>query len=211
MLWQNFFSLIYDMKLYQQLTSLILLTCISINVAAQKIETNITWLTNIPDAENNIRYNSKQKLTIEDFKGTADVSTDAVAITSSGFMFKAGYHSSGGKAILSVAVYCSFYKNESWMKEKGKNTYILAHEQHHFDISYLNTLLFIKKLKQTRFSQDNYMEQLKTVYKEVVEKMEAMQNKYDTETGNGINKEKQAEWNEKIEGLLADAATEQTL
>ena len=109
------------MKLYQQLTSLILLTCISINVAAQKIETNITWLTNIPDAENNIRYNSKQKLTIEDFKGTADVSTDAVAITSSGFMFKAGYHSAGGKAILSVAVYCSFYKKESWMKEKGKN------------------------------------------------------------------------------------------
>ena len=196
---------------FKSLFSSILFITISANAVAQKIETSITWLTNIPDAENNIRYNPKQKLTIEDFEGTADVSTDAVATTSSGFMFKAGYHSSGGKATLSVAVYCSFYKKESWMKEKGKNTYILAHEQHHFDISYLNTLLFIKKLKQTRFSQDNYMGQLKTVYKEVVEKMESMQNKYDTETINGINKEKQAEWNEKIEGLLADASTEQTL
>lgn len=193
------------MKLYLQSTSLILLLFTSLHLHSQKVETNITWLTNIPDAANNILYSPKQKLTIENFQGTPGNSTDAVAITSSGFMFTAGFRSKGDKATLSLGVYCSFNKKESWMNEKGKNAYILEHEQHHFDISYLNTLMFIKKLQQTKFNRDNYMEQLKAVYNEVVEKMEAMQNKYDGETSNGINKEKQAEWNRKIEKLLEEA------
>ncbi len=193
------------MKLYRQSIPFILFLFLSIHLAAQKVETSITWLTNIPDAANNILYSAKQKLSIDDFKGTPDNSTDAVAITSSGFMFTAGFRSKGDKATLSLAVYCSFNKKESWMKEKGKNAYILEHEQHHFDICYLNTLVFIKKLQQTTFSRDKYMEQLKTVYNEVVEKMEAMQNKYDRETTNGINKEKQEEWNVRITKLLEEA------
>ncbi len=172
---------------------------------AQKVETAITWITNIPDASNNIIYNPKQKLTIADFRGTPDNSTDAVAITASGFMFTAGYHSKNGNATLSIGVYCSFSKNESWMKEKGKNEYILAHEQHHFDISYLSTLSFLQKIKKINFSQDKYMDQLKEAYKKTVEEMETLQNKYDKETGNGINKEKQEEWNRKIEEQLSDA------
>jgi hypothetical protein len=210
LLWQNILLLFYNMK-FKSLFSSILFITISANAVAQKIETSITWLTNIPDPANNISYNNRQKLTIEDFKGSTDVSTDAVAITASGFMFTAGYHSKGEKATLSIAVYCSFNKKDSWMKERGKTAYILLHEQHHFDISYLNTLLFIKKIKQTKFKQDEYKEQLKDVYQEVIDKMEAMQHKYDTETQNGINIEKQAGWNKKVEKLLAAAADENIL
>jgi hypothetical protein len=198
------------MKLKCLFSSTLLIT-IGLSAGAQKIETSITWLTNIPDAANNISYNPKQKLAIDDFKGSTDVLTDAVAITASGFMFTAGYHSKGEKATLSIAVYCSFNKKESWMKEKGKTPYILLHEQHHFDISYLNTLLFIKKIKQTKFKQDEYKEQLKEVYQEVIDKMETMQHKYDTETQNGINTEKQGEWNKKIEELLAAAAADEKI
>ncbi len=185
--------------------------CVSIFLVAQKIETSINWVTNIPDADNNILYNPGHKLSIEDFTGSPDNTPNAVAITASGFVFTAGFHSKGDKATLSLGVYCSFDKKESWMKEKGKTAYILEHEQHHFDISYLNTLFFIKKLKQTKFKHDNYMEQLRALYTEVVDKMEAMQNKYDTETHNGINKEKQAEWNKKIGEMLAAASSEQVL
>lgn len=191
--------------------SLILLSAPGINTFAQKVETSITWLTDIPDAANNITYNSSQKLSIEDFKGAPETAMDAVAITSSGFMFKAGYHSSNGKATLSVTVYCSFDKQKSWMKEKGKNPYILSHEQHHFDISYLNTLLFIKKLKQARFTQEEYKEQLKDIYNEVVQGMRNMQQQYDEETGNGINTAKQAEWNKKIDEKVAASAKEAIL
>lgn len=191
--------------------SSILLLAFGIHGFAQKVETGITWLTTIPGAADKIIYNPNQKLTIGDFKGTPDAGMDAVAITSSGFMFNAGFHSSNGKATLSVEVYCSFSTQQSWMKEKGKNPYILAHEQHHFDISYLNTLLFVKKVKQARFKQEDYMQQLKDIYSEVVEDMRSMQQQYDGETGNGTNTVKQEEWNKKINEKLAAAAKDAAL
>jgi len=191
------------MKMIKPFSLLILLSVFFTLCHAQKIETSITYLTTIPDPGNNIVYDQQRKLTIEDFKGRPEDNSAAVAITNSGFMFKAGYRSSNGKATLAISVYCSFDKQLSWMKEKAKNDYILTHEQHHFDISYISTLLFMKKLKQIKFNEDGYMEQLKAAYKEAVKNMEALQNKYDTETNNGILKDKQADWNKKIDQQLA--------
>jgi hypothetical protein len=199
------------MKLYQHFISLIIFLFVSIFLVAQKVETNVNWLTNISDTSNDILYSPGHKLSIEDFKGIPDNTPNAVAITASGFLFTTSFHSKGDKATLSIGIYCSFDTKGSWMKEKGKTAYILEHEQHHFDISYLNTLFFIKKLKHTKFKQDDYMEQLRSLYKEVVDRMETMQNKYDTETANGMNKEKQAEWNKKIGEMLTADASEQVL
>jgi hypothetical protein len=195
----------------KQIFSSILLLIFSTAVQAQKIDTKITWLTTIPDNKNILIYNPQQKLTISDFKGSVDVNTDAIAITSSGFMFRAGYHFENGKGTLSLSIYCSFNKNESWMKEKGKNAYILAHEQRHFDISYLSTLLFIKKVKQTTFKQEGYMELLRSIYKDAVQQMSALQQQYDDETHNGINTVKQEEWNKKIEKKISEAAVDAIL
>lgn len=197
------------MNVKQSISLLLLLIFIN-TIAAQKITTKVSWLTDIPDAKDNIIYNPNQKLTIADFKGRPDAAADAVALTSSGFAFQAGYNYEGDKAELTVAVYCSFYKNESWMKERGKNAYVLAHEQRHFDISYLGTLEFIKKVKQTTFRQQ-YSAQLKAIYSDVVKQMSELQQQYDTETNNGINTAMQEEWNKKIEKKLSEAAKEAVL
>lgn len=187
----------------KQTISLILFLIASFAVSAQKIETRITWLATNPGTTDIIIYNPQQQLTIADFKGQPDASTDAVAITSSGFMFKAGYQSENEKGILSLQVYCSFNKNDSWMKERGKTAYILVHEQRHFDISYLSTLLFIKKVQQTNFQQPDFMAQLRNIYKEIVQQMSERQQQYDSETNNGINTTKQEEWNKRIEKDIA--------
>lgn len=184
---------------------------IIVTLSAQKIETRITWLTTSTGGADILIYNPQQKLTIADFKGKADASTDAVAITASGFMFKAGYQTENGKEILALQVYCSFNKSDSWMKERGKTAYILAHEQRHFDISYLSTLLFIKKVKQTSFQQPDFMVQLRTVYKESVQQMSERQQQYDSETNNGINTAKQEEWNKWIEKEIALLSKDVTL
>ena len=89
------------------------------------------------------------------------------------------------------------------MKERGKTAYILAHEQRHFDISYLSTLLFIKKVRQTNFQQPDFMAQLRNIYKEIVQQMSERQQQYDSETNNGINTTKQEEWNKRIEKDIA--------
>lgn len=183
--------------------SVILYLISSVTITAQKIETKISWLSINPGNTDIIIYNPQQKLTIADFKGQPDAATDAVAITSSGFMFKAGYQPENEKGILSLQVYCSFNKSDSWMKERGKTSYILAHEQRHFDISYVSTLLFIKRVKQTHFQQPDFMTQLKAVYKEIVQQMSDRQQQYDSETNNGINTQKQGEWNTRIEKEIA--------
>jgi DNA-binding transcriptional regulator YbjK len=92
------------------------------------------------------------------------------------------------------------------MKENGKNNYVLTHEQHHFDITYLSTLAFIEKLKQAKFTVANYREKLQAIYTNTMEEMEQLQHQYDDETRNGRLKEIQLTWNKKIEERLTEIA-----
>jgi hypothetical protein len=185
---------------------LLLSFCIITSVTvAQKIDTDIRYSTT-PADDNIICYMPGNKLTIDDFNGRPAENSAAVAITSSGFSFKAGFKSSGSKAKLIITVSCNFDKNLSWMKEHGKNDYILRHEQHHFDISYLSTLAFIKKLKQADFTINNYREQLQALHTAAMQDMEQLQHQYDGETHNGQLKEQQQVWNRKIEERLVEIA-----
>jgi hypothetical protein len=178
--------------------------CIITSVSvAQKIDTDIRYSTTSAD-NNIICYTPNNKLAIEDFKGKPVENSAAVAITSSGVSFKAGFKSSGSKATLIITVSCNFDKNLSWMKEHGKNEYILRHEQHHFDIAYLSTLAFIQKLKQADFTIDNYQDKLKKIYPVIMQDMEQLQHQYDTETHNGQLKEEQLAWNNKIDEQLVE-------
>ena len=88
------------------------------------------------------------------------------------------------------------------MRENGKNAYVLQHEQHHFDISYLGALDFMERIKQIKFTVKNYNEKLNDAYQAAVNKMEALQHAYDGQTQNGIAKEEQLKWNQKIENEL---------
>ncbi len=165
---------------------------------AQQPELQVTYLSSIPDPERNILYDPERPLTMADFMGSPDPSSEAVAITSSGFRFNAGYRRSGGKATIQLAVYCSFDKQESWMKEKGKDPHVLAHEQHHFDISYLHTLKFMQRVKRLQLGSQGFMEQIREVYDQTVAELQEMQNRYDRETSHGIFKEEQLAWNKRI-------------
>lgn len=191
------------MNLIKPFLLLVLVPAIGFSAHAQKVEANIVYLTNTPDQSNSIIiYDQQRKLAIEDFKGQPEEESVAAAITHSGFMFKAGYRNANGKASLSITVYCSFDKQLSWMKAKAKNPYILSHEQHHFDITYISTLLFMKKIKQVHFRQEDYKVQLQDTYNEAIGYMRQLQHQYDTETNNGILKDRQALWDKKIDEQL---------
>lgn len=171
--------------------------CCVVHLPAQKLTTQISYSAEETD-DDHIAYTSSQKLTISDFKGQPKEASNAVAITASGFSFKAGFRRKGNVATLNITVSCSFDKRSSWMKDKGKTAYVLQHEQHHFDISYLGALDFMERLKAIKFTIKNYNEKLNTAYQESVDKMEAMQHQYDGETQNGIAKEQQIKWNQKF-------------
>jgi len=190
--------------MYKPFAALVLAAIFTLAATAQTIETNIVFNNSNAAIDNRyIVYSPNQKLALDNFEGKPDAYSDAVAITSSGFLFKAGFRSKAGKATLDIQVECSFDKQLSWMKERGKTNYVLGHEQHHFDISYISTLLFIKKLKQTRFTTGQYREQLQDVYNNAINDMQQLQNKYDEETKNGQLKDKQEESSKKIAEQIA--------
>jgi hypothetical protein len=166
---------------------------------AQPFVIEIGYTTSINDeANSNICYIAGRKLSINDFEGVSDNNHSAVAITSSGFAFNAGFRSTEKKAILNIQVYCHFNKNKSWMKEAGKTAYILGHEQLHFDISYLHTILFIQKLKQANFTAANYSKLIERIYNNSVKGLETMQQQYDAETSNGLKVNEQQLWSQKV-------------
>ena len=190
------------MKIARHLLIIYLSIITSVSVA-QNMDTDIRYNTTSTD-NNIICYTPSNKLVIDDFKGKPVENSVAVAITSSGVSFKAGFKNSGSKAILVIIVSCNFDKQLSWMKEHGKNEYILRHEQHHFDITYLSTLAFVKKLKDADFTINNYQGKLKAIYTATIQEMEQLQHQYDAETHNGQLKEEQLSWNRKIDERLME-------
>jgi hypothetical protein len=178
--------------------------CLSaFGLSAQDVTAIINY-TDSPDLSDKslIFYNTNRKLTWDDFKAAPDTNSRAAAVTSAGLGYNDKYSYSDDKGLLTITVYCDFSPNESWVKAVGRNDYILNHEQHHFNISYINTLLFIKKLKDAHFTNDNYKTTIRDLYKDACKQMHDMQMRYDNETNNGLIKDKQAEWTDKLDKQL---------
>ena len=174
----------------------------SISVKAQ-VTVNIQWQNIKPGASDIIHYDSKRKLTWPDFKGNPNEASPAAAVTESGFGYQLAMKSLNGRTTINITVYCYFDKNKSWVKKGMNNEYGLLHEQHHFDITYINTCIFIQKLKAAKFTKSNFSALSAKIHDECFSALDNMQNQYDGETSNGRKKELQAYWNKKIDQQLA--------
>lgn len=139
-----------------------------------------------------IKWQDRRKLTWADYQGTAD--RDAGAAASTATYLSVEYNFKDGK--LGYVITCSFSRSKSW--GLTKNDYILSHEQGHFDIAEIFARKLYKKLKAYEFDKKNYQTDLRRIYEDITSEKEEMQNRYDRETNHSINKEKQAEWLEKI-------------
>lgn len=153
-------------------------------------------------ASETIYYTTSRPLVWNDFKGKPDDSSVAAAITASGFGYKADFKSVGTKSQLNIAVYCYFSKKNSWVKPGRTTAYILTHEQHHFDISFIAANIFLDKLKAAGITKANYNTLLPKLYNECVALMNKMQNDYDGQTKNGQLKDVQLQWNDFVSGKV---------
>ncbi len=182
--------------------SLLLLIAAKLSAQNLSVVVNYTTTPRLSD-KSLIFYDANRKLNWTDFRGAPDANVVAAAQTDAGFGYNSSYSYADGKGTLTITVYCDFNKNTSWFKPEGKNDYILKHEQHHFDIAYLCTMQFIDRLRKGTYTTTNYHQLIGSAYKECATTLNAMQNQYDNETQHGIIKDKQQEWNDKIEKQLA--------
>jgi uncharacterized protein DUF922 len=185
----------------QKITTLLIsLFILSISANAQKFDVAVNYVTT--DGSHNpsrIFYDGKRNLNWDDFKATPCSDCIEAALTNSGMGFNFTFNSNGVKTTLVVNVYCDFDKSQSWVKPEGRNDYILKHEQEHYNISYICTMHFIDKLKNADITASNYNNVINKLYQESVQETKNMQDQYDTETNHSIIKDKQQEWNDKID------------
>ena len=175
---------------------------------AQKLSVVVNYVTaNGPADKATIYYDGKTKLTWDDFQGKPDNSVDFAALTSSGFGMNLAFQSSNNVSTLVINVFCNYSKPESWVKPNLKTDYLLTHEQHHFDLTYIYTQQFIKKLQSADFTTKNYQKLMGSIYGDIAKGLENEQAKYDDETHHSIITAKQEEWNKKIDDELAALKT----
>ena len=174
-----------------------------------QVITTVQWQPNSRhESGDTIYYSSYRKLNWNDFRGNPDQNSDAAAVTASGFGYMLTRQTRNSNSRINITVYCHYNKVKSWVKTGMQSDYALEHEQHHFDISYLGTLLFIEKLRAASFTVRNYVSLAERIYDECYDAMQNMQDEYDGETRNGRQKNVQAEWNKKIVSQLEAGSTD---
>ena len=165
--------------------------------AHAQVTTNVyfTQKTNLP-VNQTIYYSTSVPLKWMDFEGLPNSGGIVAAITMSGFGYQASMKSSGGEGELNVAVYCYFNKPKSWVKPDKKTAYILNHEQHHFDVSFIASKIFVERVKAAKFTAQNINTLLPKIYKDCCDIMNKMQDDYDGQTKNGQLAGMQEKWDE---------------
>lgn len=176
-------------------------------VSAQ-LTVNVQWQTVIPGySGDSIYYDFDRKLTWADFKGRPDAASPAGAITESGFGYRMSMKSFNNRTNINITVFCYFNKNKSWVKKGMRTAYALEHEQHHYDITYINTYLFIQKLSAAKLTRSNFSSMVEKLHDECFDALNKMQDEYDGQTSNGRIENMQMFWNKKIDAQLATLST----
>jgi hypothetical protein len=170
---------------------------------AQRTTVNVSMpQRTAPTQSDSIYYDPARKLTWADFQGKPKPEVGAVAVTNSGFGFGMGSRTRDGQTTINITIHCSFSKSRSWVKSGHNNVYVLGHEQRHFDLTWYCARQFYKKLLGSQLTATNFSSMVTAAYTEYTNLMQRLQDQYDTETNNGILKDKQAIWNKKIDDLL---------
>jgi hypothetical protein len=176
--------------------------------ASAQLMVNIQWQGVKPgNTGDTIYYDADRKLDWADFRGRPDAASVAGAITESGFGYRMSMQSYNSRTSINITVFCYFNKNKSWVKKGMRTAYALEHEQHHYDITYINTCLFIQKLKEAKLTKSNFVSVVEKIHDECFAALNKMQDEYDGETSNGRIEGVQFAWNKKIDAKLAALIT----
>jgi hypothetical protein len=142
---------------------------------------------------------SSNKLAPSDFKGIADTGKSMIAFTLTKFSYKA--FPQDGAVIINTSTY--FYPCNSWLNKLNIKSSV-AHEQLHFDIAEYYKRLFLKRVSDTKSSEDMFAVSTKAIFRDITDQRRTMNMEYDQQTKYGQNDQEQIRWNNKIASLLAE-------
>ena len=145
----------------------------------------------------NITWSASNKLIPADFKDAADTGKTMIAFTLTKFSYKVIPQE--GAAIIHTSTL--FYPCGSWLNRANtKNS--ISHEQLHFDIAEYHKRLFLKRVSETRSTEDMFAITTKAIFRDIADQKRMMNAEYDRQSNFGLNAQEQNKWNSKIEALL---------
>ena len=146
------------------------------------------------NTDDTMAWRDHYKLSWLNFKGQPEPNSTAVAVTASGITFGYSLKRIDNKIVsFNANVEAHFYPEKSWYIKDRADAYVLAHEQLHFDITELHVRKFRKQIAQLKVSP-HIQQDLQKLHRDINKALADMQNRYDTETNNSIDKETQSKW-----------------
>lgn len=157
------------------------------------IALSITFLSH---SQNLISWVSDYRLKVEDFAAPIPANAKESIKGLTNAIIDVNYEQKGDA--VQVSVECFFRKSESWIKNNMNQTYVLAHEQGHFDIAEIYARKIRKKLQATKLHKKNGAEQIKKIWDKLYKSYLKEQDKYDKATSHSFKEKQQQEWVNKI-------------
>ena len=160
----------------------------------------------LPDSysEGDFVWSKTRKLAWRDFQGSIprlSKNDMTVAATYCGFGYEMSYNGNN-KPVLSIKN--RFYVDKSWGLDEFRNREVLEHEQAHFDLCEIYTRKFRELANKRIQAGTNYKKIIQSAYDQVYGEYERQQERYDSETEHGNNKEAQKRWQMHIETQLQE-------
>jgi hypothetical protein len=150
-----------------------------------------------PKEENTIEWQQNRKLTWSDFKGPAH-NWNVAAVTYCGIKIEpVNFNKTNGKATYKITTY--FITDSSFYFKNKADTFVLSHEQAHFDIAEL----YARRMRAVLADKGVIVfKEANTIYQRFYKEYLNFQQKYETKTKHGTNLPEQKKWEELIAAEL---------
>jgi hypothetical protein len=144
-------------------------------------------------------YHANRKLRWSDFKGKPPVrSSQSGAVSYTSFAYEGSSLHKKDTLQLNLTLQVFFVKSASWAKSFIMDNAALAHEQLHFDITWLVGLRFQQKIKTMPLTIEDYDSIIQYQYLESFREMNRLQDAYDEETRHGQSLVEQLKWKRNV-------------
>lgn len=142
-------------------------------------------------------YNPKRPLIWDDFRGKGRVGSRYAAAVFTSFGYEGRSFPKGVDLVVEIGLKIFMVKSMSWGNADARNANTIRHEQLHFDVTRVVVERFKERLKKADLTIEDFDSEMQYQFLESFREMNTEQEKYDGETGHGINAGAQAQWDRK--------------
>lgn len=129
----------------------------------------------------------------ENFSSTPEYLSRNNAVITTSFSIQGNAKLQQGNILQTLVFKVYMLPNQSWVKKP--DDYALNHERRHFDIVRIVVDRLKAKLTIMELTPDNFQARLNEEFFNSYREMNRMQEAYDSQTSNGMNKDSQERWN----------------